>query len=158
MVCGYFPTRFYLKSSVALYITIITIIKTDGHPTCTRNLFLPQEEHSSCPGLFMQFRELTSEFPVWQNAETPIVPPRGTYSYLTDFENVKLLASSASGYKNYSCSIALSDSVTSSAPWRGGPVRAHDTKLQNTVIVGCNTLACFCTNSPQFSAQYPLQK
>jgi hypothetical protein len=95
--------------------------------------------------LFMKFRELTSEFTVWQNAETPIVPPRGTYSYLTDFENVKLLVSS--GYKNCSCSIALSDSVTSSAP-SGGPVRVHDIKLQDTVIVGCYTMTCFCTNSP----------
>jgi hypothetical protein len=33
MVCEYFPTRVYLKSWVAPYITIITIIKTDGHPT-----------------------------------------------------------------------------------------------------------------------------
>jgi len=69
----------------------------------------------------MQFREVTSEFTVWLNAETPTVPPRGTYSYLTDFEIVKLLA--FSGYKKYNCSIAMSDSVTST-PWRG-PVRAH---------------------------------
>ena len=76
----------------------------------------------------MQFREVTSEFTVWQNAETPTVPPRSTYSYLTDFENVKLLASS--DYKHYSCSIAMADSATSTS-WRG-PVTAHDINTLRT--------------------------
>jgi hypothetical protein len=49
MVREYFPTCFCLKSRVALYITIINIIKTDGHPTSTRNLFLLQQHNSLCP-------------------------------------------------------------------------------------------------------------